>query len=91
MFGVGVRTKLSPKARILGIAEMFLHTREREKKKNHQNKQTKKPSLYLWYRKELKENAPQRMAAKRRKKACTCTVFINIYDYVGLFLAHNSW
>lgn len=25
------------------------------------------------------------------KKPCTYTVFINIYDYVGLFLARNGW
>lgn len=63
----------------------------KEKKPPKPKQINKKTSLYLWYRKVLKENAPQRMAAKRRKKAHTCTVFINIYDYVGLFLAHNSW
>lgn len=48
MFSIGVRTKLSPKVRILGIAEVFLHT----------------SNLYLWYRKELEEYEPQRTAPK---------------------------
>lgn len=78
-----MKTKLSPKAGILGIAEVFLH-KGKVKRKNQ-------TTCICGTEKSLKNMNPKEWQQNREKKPRTCTVFINIYDYVGLFLAHNSW